>query len=169
MDEDFDMPPPEEMNEDFGLPDASSNLKVGEEKEIGEQGLKKKLLKEGEGWDVPDVGDEVEGIVIIHSIFFIETILLAFCEIYFFLLFFCNLQFIIPERCLMEPSSILAATGVPPSSLLSDKVSVSNSLWLSCPYCRICNWMKFGYGALIIWIIMYCFWEYWFIISVHFD
>jgi FK506-binding protein 4/5 len=35
-------------------------MKVGEEKEIGKQGLKKKLLKEGEGWDTPEVGDEVE-------------------------------------------------------------------------------------------------------------
>ncbi|KAK9757208.1 hypothetical protein RND81_01G148200 [Saponaria officinalis] len=38
---------------------ASPVLKVGEEKEI-ELGLKKKLLKEGEGWDTPDNGDEVE-------------------------------------------------------------------------------------------------------------
>ncbi|KAK7400042.1 hypothetical protein VNO78_11241 [Psophocarpus tetragonolobus] len=35
-------------------------LKVGEEKEIGKNGLKKKLLKEGEGWDTPDNGDQVE-------------------------------------------------------------------------------------------------------------
>ncbi|XP_028790519.1 peptidyl-prolyl cis-trans isomerase FKBP62 isoform X1 [Neltuma alba] len=60
MDEDFDMPPPEEMSEDFDLPDDSITLKVGEEKEIGKQGLKKKLVKEGEGWDTPEVGDEVE-------------------------------------------------------------------------------------------------------------
>ncbi|KAI9077717.1 hypothetical protein K1719_040323 [Acacia pycnantha] len=60
MDEDFDMPPQEEMSEDFDLPDDASGLKVGEEKEIGRQGLKKKLLKEGEGWDTPEVGDEVE-------------------------------------------------------------------------------------------------------------
>jgi FK506-binding protein 4/5 len=37
-------------------------MKVGEEKEIGKQGLKKKLLKEGEGWERPETGDEVEGI-----------------------------------------------------------------------------------------------------------
>ncbi|XP_054782988.1 peptidyl-prolyl cis-trans isomerase FKBP62-like [Prosopis cineraria] len=60
MDEDFDMPPPEEMNEDFDLPDDGTGLKVGEEKEIGQQGLKKKLLKDGEGWETPEVGDEVE-------------------------------------------------------------------------------------------------------------
>lgn len=47
------------MGEDFDLPD-DPVLKVGEEKEIGNQGLKKKLLKEGEGWDTPDNGDEVE-------------------------------------------------------------------------------------------------------------
>ncbi|XP_009349114.2 peptidyl-prolyl cis-trans isomerase FKBP62 [Pyrus x bretschneideri] len=60
MDEDFDMPGVEEMNEDFDLPDEGPVLKVGEEKEIGHQGLKKKLLKEGEGWDTPNNGDEVE-------------------------------------------------------------------------------------------------------------
>ncbi|KAI9080618.1 hypothetical protein K1719_037424 [Acacia pycnantha] len=53
MDEDFDMAPQEEMSEDFDLPDDGSTLKVGKEKEIGKQGLKKKLLKEGEGWDTP--------------------------------------------------------------------------------------------------------------------
>lgn len=35
--------------------------KVGEEKEIGKQGLKKMLVREGEGWDRPETGDEVEG------------------------------------------------------------------------------------------------------------
>ncbi|KAG1331543.1 Peptidylprolyl isomerase [Cocos nucifera] len=35
-------------------------LKVGEEKEIDKQGLKKKLLKEGQGWENPEVGDQVE-------------------------------------------------------------------------------------------------------------
>lgn len=63
MDEDFEMPPAggDEMmgDEDFGL-DEGPVLKVGEEKEVGEKGLKKKLLKEGEGWETPEVGDEVE-------------------------------------------------------------------------------------------------------------
>lgn len=36
-------------------------MKVGEDKELGKQGLKKKLLKEGEGSETPEVGDEVEG------------------------------------------------------------------------------------------------------------
>ncbi|KAF3435760.1 hypothetical protein FNV43_RR22852 [Rhamnella rubrinervis] len=58
MDEDFDMPPAEEMSEDFDLPVEGSVLKVGEENEIGKQGLKKNLLKEGEGWDTPENGDE---------------------------------------------------------------------------------------------------------------
>ncbi|CAN6238159.1 unnamed protein product [Urochloa humidicola] len=37
-----------------------AELKVGEEQEIGKEGLKKKLVKEGEGWDRPAAGDEVE-------------------------------------------------------------------------------------------------------------
>lgn len=63
MDEDFDIPAVDSMNDDFDFAGAGDNpiLKVGEEKEIGKQGLKKKLLKEGEGWDTPDVGDEVHG------------------------------------------------------------------------------------------------------------
>ncbi|XP_051216656.1 peptidyl-prolyl cis-trans isomerase FKBP62 [Lolium perenne] len=40
--------------------DSPAAMKVGEEKEIGTQGLKKKLLKEGEGWERPETGDEVE-------------------------------------------------------------------------------------------------------------
>ncbi|XVE78149.1 hypothetical protein DITRI_Ditri13aG0120700 [Diplodiscus trichospermus] len=61
MDEDFDIPAAEDMmNDDMDLPDDNPILKVGEEKEIGKQGLKKKLVKEGEGWDRPESGDEVE-------------------------------------------------------------------------------------------------------------
>ncbi|XP_071721185.1 70 kDa peptidyl-prolyl isomerase-like [Rutidosis leptorrhynchoides] len=44
--------------------DAPMTFKVGVEKEIGDQGLKKKLLKEGEGHDTPDNDYEVEGKVI---------------------------------------------------------------------------------------------------------
>ncbi|XP_074268499.1 peptidyl-prolyl cis-trans isomerase FKBP62-like [Silene latifolia] len=66
--EDFDMAAAQEqmMNGgggmDFdGLDDGDSPaMKVGEEKEIGTQGLKKKLLKDGDGWETPDNGDEVE-------------------------------------------------------------------------------------------------------------
>lgn len=61
MDEGFGMPPHEGMDEGMDLPDDGPVLKVGEEKEIGNQGLKKKLVKEGEGWDTPENGDEVEG------------------------------------------------------------------------------------------------------------
>lgn len=62
MDDDFDMAAPGgEMMDDFDLPDEGPILKVGEEKEIGKQGLKKKLLKEGESWETPKSGDEVEG------------------------------------------------------------------------------------------------------------
>ncbi|XP_073003060.1 70 kDa peptidyl-prolyl isomerase-like [Typha latifolia] len=62
MDEDFDLPAGDEMmNEDMmNLADESPALKVGQEKEIGKEGLKKKLVKEGEGWDCPENGDEVE-------------------------------------------------------------------------------------------------------------
>ncbi|WJX76110.1 70 kDa peptidyl-prolyl isomerase [Trifolium repens] len=56
MNEDFDIPQAEEMNEDFDLPED----KVGEERQVGDRGLKKKLLKEGEGWDTPEFGDEVQ-------------------------------------------------------------------------------------------------------------
>ncbi|XP_010550903.1 PREDICTED: peptidyl-prolyl cis-trans isomerase FKBP62-like [Tarenaya hassleriana] len=61
MDDDFQMPPVGGMNGeelDFGGDDVPI-LKVGEEKEI-EQGLKKKLAKEGEGYETPENGDEVE-------------------------------------------------------------------------------------------------------------
>ncbi|KAI3742072.1 hypothetical protein L1987_59752 [Smallanthus sonchifolius] len=63
MEDDFDFPEAGAMNDEMmdEMPyDAPATLKVGEEKEIGSQGLKKKLLKEGEGWDTPDNGDEVE-------------------------------------------------------------------------------------------------------------
>lgn len=63
MDEDFDIPAVDQMDDDFDFAGAGNApiLKVGEEKEIGALGLKKKLLKEGEGWDTPEVGDEVHG------------------------------------------------------------------------------------------------------------
>ena len=65
MEEDFDLGAGEGMmNEDLDLPD-DPVLKVGEEKEIGKQGLKKKLVKEGEGWDTPESGDEVEGTIFV--------------------------------------------------------------------------------------------------------
>ncbi|PIN09856.1 FKBP-type peptidyl-prolyl cis-trans isomerase [Handroanthus impetiginosus] len=60
MEDDFDMPPADGLDDDIDLPEGSTYMKVGEEKEIGSQGLKKKLVKEGEGWDTPENGDEVE-------------------------------------------------------------------------------------------------------------
>lgn len=57
MDESMlNIPQGEEMNDDFDFPAD----KVGEERAIGDLGLKKKLLKEGEAWDTPEVGDEVQ-------------------------------------------------------------------------------------------------------------
>ena len=49
------------MDEDFDFGNEPPILKVGDENEIGKQGLKKLLLKEGDGWDTPEPGDEVEG------------------------------------------------------------------------------------------------------------
>ncbi|KAL9408852.1 hypothetical protein AB3S75_047272 [Citrus x aurantiifolia] len=68
MDDDIEFPTTSNMEEgldmDMDVPEdddsVSPILKVGEEKEIGKNGLKKKLLKEGEGWETPASGDEVE-------------------------------------------------------------------------------------------------------------
>lgn len=69
MDDDFDFPTTTNMeveNDDMDIPEddsVSPILKVGEDKDIGKNGLKKKLVKEGEGWETPGSGDEVEGIM----------------------------------------------------------------------------------------------------------
>ncbi|KAJ6674734.1 PEPTIDYL-PROLYL CIS-TRANS ISOMERASE [Salix viminalis] len=66
MEEDFEFPTGSnnmdfEDEMDTGIPDADDAvINVGEEKEIGKNGLKKKLVKEGEGWENPSAGDEVE-------------------------------------------------------------------------------------------------------------
>ncbi|KAL3329394.1 hypothetical protein AABB24_036472 [Solanum stoloniferum] len=74
MDEDFEFPvsssnnaAAEEKDMDMGMgmgmddvPEPDPIMKVDEEKEIGKTGIKKKLLKEGEGWEHPSKGDEVE-------------------------------------------------------------------------------------------------------------
>lgn len=66
MEDDFDFPTGEDMDMDMDVPEeeedpvSPSPFKVGEEKEIGKNGLKKKLLKQGEGWETPASGDEVE-------------------------------------------------------------------------------------------------------------
>ncbi|KAL2506376.1 Peptidyl-prolyl cis-trans isomerase FKBP62 [Abeliophyllum distichum] len=66
MDDDFEFPAanndaemPMDDDDNMDLPVGNSILKVGEEKDIG-NGLKKKLLKEGDGWEKPSSGDEVE-------------------------------------------------------------------------------------------------------------
>ncbi|KAG8058921.1 hypothetical protein GUJ93_ZPchr0002g23288 [Zizania palustris] len=51
---------PGEEEEEEGEGPHTAAMKVGEEKEIGKQGLKKKLVKEGVGWERPDTGDEVQ-------------------------------------------------------------------------------------------------------------
>lgn len=48
----------------------AAEMEVGEEKEIGKEGLRKKLVKEGEGWERPDAGDEVQGAFRFSGIFF---------------------------------------------------------------------------------------------------
>uniref|UniRef100_A0A803Q5M8 peptidylprolyl isomerase n=1 Tax=Cannabis sativa TaxID=3483 RepID=A0A803Q5M8_CANSA len=66
MADDFNFSAAGNVNEDMEMDvneedDAISPiLKVGEEKEIGSKGLKKKLVKEGHGWETPSSGDEVE-------------------------------------------------------------------------------------------------------------
>ncbi|KAJ1696961.1 hypothetical protein LUZ63_005473 [Rhynchospora breviuscula] len=60
MEEDFEFPTGEEEPMELGDEVESPVMKVGEENEIGKEGLKKKLVKEGEGWDTPETGDEVE-------------------------------------------------------------------------------------------------------------
>ena len=65
MEDDFEFPTANNMEEDeMDIPEddpVNPILKVDEEKEIGKNGLKKKLVKEGEGWETPANGDEVEG------------------------------------------------------------------------------------------------------------
>lgn len=86
MDEEMEMPMGmgDEMmggmnEEDMEFPDEPPSMKVGDEKEIGKQGLKKKLVKEGEGWERPENGDEVEGmyrvvLISIQTIVFLSVL-----------------------------------------------------------------------------------------------
>lgn len=66
MEDDFEFPAAggNNFDDDMEIPneeeEVDSTLKVGDEKEIGKTGLKKKLVKEGEGWETPSKGDEVE-------------------------------------------------------------------------------------------------------------
>lgn len=66
MEDDFEFPTAsnfDNVEDDMDIPEddpVSPIIKEGEEKEIGKNGLKKKLVKEGEGWETPSAGDEVE-------------------------------------------------------------------------------------------------------------
>ncbi|CAK8578440.1 unnamed protein product [Lathyrus sativus] len=60
MEEDFDFSTAGDMETPEEEEMVSPIHKVGEEKEIGKNGLKKKLVKEGEGWETPGNGDQVE-------------------------------------------------------------------------------------------------------------
>lgn len=88
------MPAAEELDEDMEIPDESPILKVGEEKEIGKQGLKKKLVKEGEGWETPENGDEVEGNWVIDTCSSTVGLMLPVLDficlfVFVFFFFFC--------------------------------------------------------------------------------
>ncbi|KAK4800621.1 hypothetical protein SAY86_021108 [Trapa natans] len=49
-----------ELDEEPGeVIESAPPLKVGEEREIGRSGLRKKLLRPGRGWETPEFGDEV--------------------------------------------------------------------------------------------------------------
>ncbi|KAF5946795.1 hypothetical protein HYC85_017023 [Camellia sinensis] len=50
----------DDMDMEMELPEGNPVHKVGEEKEIGNDRLKKKHIKEGESWDTPTKGDQVE-------------------------------------------------------------------------------------------------------------
>ncbi|KAG2692399.1 hypothetical protein I3843_08G051600 [Carya illinoinensis] len=50
--DDLDEEPGEEI-------ESAPPLKVGEERELSSSGIKKKLLNQGQGWETPDLGDEV--------------------------------------------------------------------------------------------------------------
>ncbi|KAL6185667.1 hypothetical protein ACLB2K_041797 [Fragaria x ananassa] len=67
MEDDFDFPTganPEDV--DMDIPEEEDDaispgpMKVGDEKELGKNGFKKMLIKQGEGWETPGSGDEVQ-------------------------------------------------------------------------------------------------------------
>ena len=47
--------------------------KVGEERQVSNSGLKKKLLKRGVGWETPEFNDQVTGILIIINHIYITA------------------------------------------------------------------------------------------------
>ncbi|KAL6188890.1 hypothetical protein ACLB2K_040281 [Fragaria x ananassa] len=67
MEDDFDFPTGANLEDvDMDIPEEEDDaispgpMKVGDEKELGKSGLKKKLIKQGEGWETPGSGDEVQ-------------------------------------------------------------------------------------------------------------
>lgn len=53
-DDDLDEEPGEEV-------ESAPPLRVGEERDLGSSGIKKKLLRRGRGWETPEPGDEATG------------------------------------------------------------------------------------------------------------
>ncbi|XP_015900479.1 peptidyl-prolyl cis-trans isomerase FKBP62 isoform X1 [Ziziphus jujuba] len=54
-----DMEDEDDLDEEPGeVIESAPPLKVGEERELGGTGLKKKLIKRGQGWETPEFGDE---------------------------------------------------------------------------------------------------------------
>lgn len=57
-----DMEDEDDLDEEPGeVIESAPPLKVGEERELGGTGLKKKLIKRGQGWETPEFGDEATG------------------------------------------------------------------------------------------------------------
>lgn len=55
-----DMGDEDDLDEEPGeVIESAPPLKVGEERQLGNSGIKKKLLKRGVGWENPEFGDEV--------------------------------------------------------------------------------------------------------------
>lgn len=60
----------DELDEEPGeVIESAPPLKVGEEREIGGSGLRKKLLGRGRGWETPEFGYEVNGRSLRTSLF----------------------------------------------------------------------------------------------------
>ena len=116
MEDDFEFPTGSNMEKDeMDIPEddpISPILKVGEEKEIWKNGLKKKLVKEGEGWETSANDDEIEGKgsssysslidLVIGLLIFGHFSVDGFCW-YWFLFFVVHYTGTV-ELCLMESS-----------------------------------------------------------------
>ena len=93
MEDDFEIPTAGKFNEEEGIgedmdvPEGEPVGKVGEENEIGKDGLKKKIIKEGDGWESPINGDEVEGNIHLFKIEYINHFMISY------FLCFCMMDF----------------------------------------------------------------------------